>query len=180
TDADTRRIFETNVFGLLNVTRRVLPAMRRQNGGHILMMSSVSGLVAGAGAGLYAATKFAVEGLSESLANEVATFGIRVTILEPGPFRTDFSNRSLSLASEMPEYAGTAGEMRRYYAAVDGKQPGDPARAAKAILELVGSDAPPRRLLLGRTALDRLAAKRARHDAEIEAWRDVTLSADFE
>jgi NADP-dependent 3-hydroxy acid dehydrogenase YdfG len=179
-EAEYMPMFETNVFGLLRVTRAFLPHLRKQRSGHILNLSSIGGLVASAGMGYYNATKFAVEGLSEALAAEVAPLGIRVTIIEPGPFRTDFLGRSGVVArTSLADYDATAGNMRRYFAENDGRQKGDPLRAAQAMMQAVESPNPPLRLLLGASALHRLRGKLASWEREIAEWEKVTVGADF-
>ncbi len=173
-------VFETNVFGLIRVTQAFLPQLRRQGRGHILNISSIGGLVASPGMGFYNATKFSVEGLSEALAAELAPLGIHVTIVEPGPFRTDFLGRSGARAFHtIPEYDETAGKMRRYFADQDGKQRGDPLRAAHAMMDVVESPQPPLRLLLGASALDRLRSKLDSWQREVAAWEATTRGADF-
>jgi NAD(P)-dependent dehydrogenase (short-subunit alcohol dehydrogenase family) len=173
-------MFETNVFGLIRVTQGVLPHMREQRSGHIVNLSSIGGLVASPGFGIYNATKFAVEGLSESLAQELVPFGIKVTIIEPGPFRTDFLARSDATAKRnIVGYEPTAGKMRAYFADQNGKQKGDPQRAAKAIREVVESPDPPLRLLLGASTIPRLRGKFDAMNREVEAWAEVTRGADF-
>lgn len=179
-EAEFMPMFETNVFGLLRVTRAFLPPLRKQGSGHILNLSSIGGVVAGPGIGFYNATKFAVEGISEALAAELAPLGIRVTIIEPGPFRTDFLGRSGVLAkTRIADYDGTAGNMRKYFAENDGKQKGDPVRAVQAMIQVVESPDPPLRLLLGESALQRLRAKLDNWRKEISAWEQVTVGADF-
>jgi len=180
TDQEIRAQFETNVFGLVEVTKHVLPGMRARRQGHIFNLSSLGGLVAFAATGYYHATKFAVEGLSESLSLEVAPLGIKVTIVEPGAFRTDWAGRSMiESATVIDDYAETAGKRRQATRAVSGNQPGDPARAAAAIISAFEAEQPPLRLLLGAPALkiarERLDALRANFDR----WADLTLSADF-
>lgn len=173
-------MYETNVFGLLRVTRAFLPHLRKQRSGHILNLSSIGGLTAGPGWGLYQSTKFAVEGFSEALAQEVAPLGIRVTIIEPGPFRTDFLGRSgVEAATKIADYDQTAGNARRYMSEQDGKQPGDPLKAVQAMIEVVESDDPPLRLLLGAGALKRVRQKLETWQKEIAAWEPVTVGADF-
>jgi NAD(P)-dependent dehydrogenase (short-subunit alcohol dehydrogenase family) len=173
-------MFETNVFGLLRVTRAFLPQLRKQRSGHLLNLSSIGGLVAGPGMGYYNATKFAVEGLSEALAGEMAPLGIKVTIIEPGPFRTDFLGRSGVLAAKrIADYDTTAANMRKYFEENDGKQPGDPLRAVHAMMQVVDSPEPPLRLLLGASALQRLRTKLGNWEREIAAWEKVTTGADF-
>jgi short-subunit dehydrogenase len=173
-------MFETNVFGLIRVTRAFLPRLRGQRSGHILNLSSIGGLIGSPGMGYYNATKFAVEGFSEALAAELAPLGIHVTIVEPGPFRTDFLGRSGVVAANLiAEYDGTAGNMRRYFAENDGKQPGDPLRAVHAMMQVVESPMPPLRLLLGRRAFERIQNKLGAWQKEIAAWEPVTVGADF-
>ena len=179
-EAGVRAQFETNVFGLLAVTKAVLPGMRARRRGHVVNLSSLGGLVAFPATGYYHATKFAVEALSESLALEVAPLGIKVLIIEPGAFRTDWAGRSMSeSATEIADYAETAGKRRQSTRAGSGAQPGDPVRAAAAIIAAVQTENAPLRLLLGAPALDiarkRLDALRTNFDA----WADLTLSADF-
>jgi NADP-dependent 3-hydroxy acid dehydrogenase YdfG len=179
-EAEYMPMFETNVFGLLRVTRAFLPHLRKQRSGHILNLSSIGGVVASPGMGYYNATKFAVEGISEALAAEVAPLGIRVTIIEPGPFRTDFLGRSGVVAkTRIADYDATAGNMRKYFAENDGKQKGDPLRAVHAMMHVVESPNPPLRLPLGASALQRLRSKLANWEKEIAAWEQVTLGADF-
>lgn len=179
-EAEFMPMFETNVFGLLRVTRAFLPHLRKQRSGHILNLSSIGGVVASPGIGFYNATKFAVEGLSEALAAELAPLGIHVTIIEPGPFRTDFLGRSGVVAkTRIPHYDNTAGNMRKYFAENDGKQRGDPLRAVQAMMEVVESPNPPLRLLLGASAVQRLRMKLGNWEKEIAAWEKVTVGADF-
>lgn len=179
-DTAIRAQFETNVFGLIGVTKRILPGMRARRSGHIVNISSLGGLVAFAATGYYHATKFAVEALSESLAQEVAPLGIKVTIVEPGAFRTDWAGRSMVEApTVIADYAETAGRRREQTRAVSGRQPGDPARAALAIIKAVEAPEPPLRLLLGAPAL-RIARQRLEAlSLNFETWAETTLSADF-
>ena len=179
-EAELMPMYETNVFGLLRVTRAFLPQFRKQRTGHILNLSSIGGLTAGPGWGLYQGTKFAVEGLSEALAQEVAPLGIHVTIIEPGPFRTDFLGRSgVEAAKKVKDYDATAGNARRYMAEQDGKQPGDPLKAVQAMIQVAESPNPPLRLLLGAGALKRVRAKIDSWQKELAAWEPVTVGADF-
>ncbi|GGA66993.1 short-chain dehydrogenase/reductase [Edaphobacter acidisoli] len=179
-EAEFMPMFETNVFGLIRVTRAVLPYLRRQRSGHILNLSSIGGLTANPGFGYYHTTKFAVEGFSEALALELAPLGVRVTLIEPGPFRTDFLGRSGVVAErQIPDYDKTAGNARRYFEEQDGKQPGDPVRAALAMIEVVESANPPLHLLLGAVALKRLRAKLDLMRQETDAWEATTVGADF-
>lgn len=179
-DTAIRAQFETNVFGLIGVTKRLLPCMRARRSGHIVNVSSLGGLVAFAATGYYHATKFAVEALSESLAQEVAPLGIKVTIVEPGAFRTDWAGRSMVESPvTIADYEETAGKRRALTRAVSGHQPGDPARAALAIIAAVEAPEPPLRLLLGAPAL-RIARQRLEAlSLNFEAWAETSLSADF-
>jgi NAD(P)-dependent dehydrogenase (short-subunit alcohol dehydrogenase family) len=179
-DAELEPMYATNVFGLLRVTRAVLPHLRRQHSGHILNLSSIGGLTASPGWGLYQSTKFAVEGLSEALAQEVAPLGIRVTIIEPGPFRTDFLGRSgVEAQKRIEDYGATAENARRYRSDQHGKQPGDPRKAVQAMMKVVDSPNPPLRLLLGAGALERVRQKLEVWQKEMSAWEKVTVGADF-
>jgi NADP-dependent 3-hydroxy acid dehydrogenase YdfG len=178
--AEFMPMFETNLFGLLKVTRAFLPHLRKQRSGHILNLSSIGGLIGGPGIGIYNASKFAVEGLSEALAAELAPLGIHVTVIEPGPFRTDFLGRSGVIAeTRIADYDGTAGNMRKYFAENDGKQKGDPLRAVQAMIQVVESPNPPLHLLLGVSALQRFRGKLDSWQREIAAWEPVTVGADF-
>lgn len=179
-DRQVRDQFDTNVFGLVDVTKRVLPGMRARRQGHIFNMSSLGGLAAFAATGYYHASKFAVEGLSESLAQEVAPLGIRVTIVEPGAFRTDWAGRSM-IESEtvIEDYAGTAGKRRAATRSVSGNQPGDPARAAAAIIKAYEAEEAPLRLLLGASALKLAYGRLQSLKANFDAWADTSSSADF-
>jgi NAD(P)-dependent dehydrogenase (short-subunit alcohol dehydrogenase family) len=179
-DEDFRAQIETNLFGVVNVTKAALPVFREQKSGHFLQFSSVGGRVGGTpGMGAYQTAKFAVEGFSEVLSNEVRPFGVKVTIVEPGAFRTDWGGSSMQLAEVHPDYDSTVGQMNRYRLETDGKQPGDPAKAAEAILHVTNLDNPPLRLLLGKDALthaDRAAKSRA---DEAAAWAHLTTSTDY-
>ncbi|MCK9285335.1 MAG: oxidoreductase [Rhodocyclaceae bacterium] len=180
--AELEAQFRTNVFGLMSVTRAVLPAMRRQGSGHIVNVSSMAGYKGWPGSSAYSASKFAVEGLTESLAAEVAPFGIRVTLVEPGYFRTELlSETSLSFAAkELPEYASTTGQMRRQISGVNGTQPGDPAKLVQAVRTIVDADNPPLRLALGPDAVEVAEQKMAEWRAELERWRSLSVSTNFD
>ncbi|WP_319241916.1 oxidoreductase [uncultured Propionivibrio sp.] len=179
-EAEIRAMFDTNVFGLAAMTRAVLPGMRQRRSGHIVNISSMGGLVGFAGVGYYNATKFAVEGLTEALAKEVEPLGIRVTAVEPGPFRTDWAGAGLRMTQRaIADYADTAGARRTATRGYNGKQPGDPARAATAIIAAVEAPEPPRHLLLGRPAHDTVNDKLQALRGEIEQWRELTLGTDF-
>jgi len=177
---EVRAMFETNVFGLANMTKAVLPGMRKRASGHIVNISSMGGLIGFPGVGYYNATKFAVEGMSEALAKETAPLGIKVTLIEPGPFRTEWAGRSLKTPKNaIAEYAQTAGARRAATQSYSGTQPGDPVRAAEAIIQAVESPEPPLHLLLGRPAFENATAKFKEFSVEMEKWRDVSLGADF-
>jgi NAD(P)-dependent dehydrogenase (short-subunit alcohol dehydrogenase family) len=179
-DDEVRAMFETNFFGLVEVTRAVLPGMRRRRSGHILNISSIGGFVGFPSSGYYNATKFAVEGLSEALAKEVEPLGIKVVIVEPGPFRTDWAGRSLKQTrNAIDDYAETAAKRRQAVSKGSGKQAGDPVRGAEAMIEAVESSHPPLRLILGRWALDTARGKLEALRRDFDAWEQTSLSADF-
>jgi NAD(P)-dependent dehydrogenase (short-subunit alcohol dehydrogenase family) len=177
--ADFRAQIETNLFGVINVTKATIPVMRRQVSGHILQFSSIGGRVGPAGRGAYAAAKWGVEGFSEVLAKEVGPLGIKVTIVEPGGFRTDFAGSSQTIAPDNPLYAASVGVSARFQRDYSGAQPGDPIRAAAAIIKLAGLREPPLRLLLGSDAV-RVAetAEKARSESD-RKWHELSVSTDF-
>jgi NADP-dependent 3-hydroxy acid dehydrogenase YdfG len=180
-DDDIRRQFDTNLFGAINVTRAVLPTLREQRSGHILNISSANGISAFAGVGIYSATKFALEAISEALAQEVKPLGIKVTIIEPGSSRTNFSSRALStLSHQINDYAQTSGKIVQRLQERDGKQPNDPAKAAAAMIQVVESDNPPLRLALGKDSVNLITQKLESMKAELEAWKDVSMNTAFE
>jgi hypothetical protein len=168
----------SNVFGLLNVTRAILPYMRSRRSGHIINMSSIGGYASSPGWGVYCATKFAVEGISEAPSIELAPLGIHSTVVEPGYFRTDFlSKQSLSSTAErIDDYADTVGKMRAFAAAVNHRQPGDPERLAQAIVQLAAARKPPTRLALGGDTVARIEEKHRDVERELDLWRAVSLS----
>jgi len=175
-----RPLFETNVFGLIETTRAALPALRRTGGGRIVNLSSTAGIAGRAGSGYYCATKFAVEGLSEALAEELAPFGIAVIIVEPGPFRTDFLGRSINAAKlRLPAYDGTAGKMRSYRENNDGHQDGDPRKAVGVILKAVDTNEPPLHLPLGERAYSVARTKLAAFKTVIDAWEGDAIATGF-
>ena len=178
---EVEREFATNVFGLLNVTRAVLPYMRKRRSGHIINMSSVGGYASYPGWGVYCATKFAVEGISEALSIELGPLGIHATVVEPGYFRTDFlSAQSLSsTAVRIGDYVDTVGKMRTFVTAANHQQPGDPQRLAQAIVQLAAASKPPTRLALGSDTVARIAEKHRDVERELDLWRSVSLSTDF-
>ncbi|MCA9504521.1 MAG: SDR family NAD(P)-dependent oxidoreductase [Myxococcales bacterium] len=178
-EADVRAMFETNFWGVLAMTRAVLPHMRRQGGGHIVNNSSQAGLMSKPGTGFYSTTKWAVEALTEALVEEVAPFGIRVTALEPGPFRTDWAGRSMQRAkTAIPAYDAVHARAQMI-ADMDGKQPGDPRGAAAALLAVVRAETPPTQLLMGRIVLDTYRQKLDGIRASLDQWEPLALRADF-
>ena len=179
-DDEVRAMFETNVFGVIALTKAVLPGMRAREKGHIVNFSSIGGLVSFPATGYYHATKYAVEGLSESLAQEVSPLGIKVLIVEPGPFRTDWAGRSIKQSkTRLPDYEQTAGKRRAETEARSGNQVGDPVRGAQAIIRAVEAKDAPLRLLLGKPALDLAYRKLETQKADFDAWAETTRSADF-
>jgi NAD(P)-dependent dehydrogenase (short-subunit alcohol dehydrogenase family) len=179
-DAAVREMFEANVFGLVDTTKAVLPVMRKQRSGLIVNVSSIGGLTSFAATGYYHGTKYAVEGISESLATEVKPLGIDVLIVEPGPFRTNWAGPSIKQsATQIDDYASTAGERRKQTAARSGNQAGDPVRAAQAIIDAALSDTPPLRLLLGKTALELARKKLDLLRKDFDTWEATTVGADF-
>jgi len=178
-DAAVRNMFEINFFGLANMTKAVLPSMRKQHSGHIVNVASIGGLVGFPAVGFYNATKFAVDGLSESLSKEVAHLGIHVTIVAPSGFRTDWAGRSAENSPVVIEdYAASAGANKNFIRGYSGNQPGDPDRAAQAIVKAVESKEPPLRLLLGEAALKGAMNKLDLLKKDFDAWADVTVWAD--
>jgi len=179
-DEEIRAQFETNVFGLAAMTRAVLPGMRARRHGHIVNISSQAGFIGYPGSGYYAATKHAVEGLSDALSKEVAPLGIKVTCVEPGPFRTDWAGRSLQQRRPtIADYKDTIGARLETTAGYSGQQPGDPVRAARAIIKAVEASDPPKHLVLGAIALDGVRDKLKETLAEIEAWAETSREADY-
>jgi len=179
-DADIRALFETNVFGLAAVTRAVLPGMRARRHGTIVNIASVGGIIGFPGSGYYAATKFAVEGLSEALASEVAPLGLRVLLVEPGPFRTDWAGRSLKQSPIfITDYEQTAGKRRRGMAQYSGTQPGDPARAVEAVIKALQSPEPPQHLVLGREGFENVERQLKSELEQIGLWKETSFSADY-
>ncbi|RRR39870.1 SDR family NAD(P)-dependent oxidoreductase [Mycolicibacter terrae] len=183
TDAEVRAVYETNVFGLLTVTRAVAPVLRAQRSGAIVNISSVGGFVSSPGWGVYASTKFAVEALSEALHAELKPLGIHVMVVEPGYFRTDFlDSSSLQVQQNLiDDYAdGPAGKMRVTAGERNHDQPGDPVKAAAAIIDVVESERPPVRLLLGNDTIAAVEGKLAHVQAELAQWRSISESTDFD
>lgn len=178
-EEEMRAQFETNVFGVLNVTRTVLPYLRHQRSGHIVQISSVGGVVSTVGGGIYAGTKFSVEGVSEALAKEVAHLGIKITIVEPGPFRTDFSGRSMRRAKPIEDYAESVGRAHERFLAMDGSQPNNPVRGAWAIIKAVEAKEPPLRLPLGPEAFQMIRGKLEEQRRELDAWEQLGVATAF-
>jgi len=180
-ESQARQVFDTNFFGTFNVIQAVLPQLRDQGNGHIINISSVGGIAAFAGYGLYNASKFAVEGLSEALHSELQPLGIHVTIVEPGSFRTDFlSDSSLQRAKRVIEaYAATVGKTREIAIARNGQQPGDPTLAAKAIIAITEVEHPPLRLILGADAVWSVRAKLAQVHEDLEAWKSTSVRTAY-
>jgi NAD(P)-dependent dehydrogenase (short-subunit alcohol dehydrogenase family) len=180
-DADVRRMYDTNVFGLLNVTRAVLPVMRTQRSGHVINISSIGGYRAAAGFGVYSSTKFAVEGITEALHAELKPLGIHATVVEPGYFRTDFLDAtSLVVGKEIiDDYDETSGNVRRRAVDMNHNQPGDPEKLAAALVTLADATTPPLRLPLGTDTLEAIANKNAYVTAETETWKELSRSTDF-
>jgi NAD(P)-dependent dehydrogenase (short-subunit alcohol dehydrogenase family) len=177
--ADFRAQIETNLFGVINVTKAAIPLMREQRSGHIIQLSSVGGRVGALGRAPYSAAKWGVEGFSEALAKEVGPLGIKVTIIEPGGFRTDFAGSSTTIREGRPEYDSTIGAVARFQRDYNGVQPGDPVRAAAVVIHVASLDEPPLRLLLGSDAVHTVEqADLARIEAD-KKWRDLSVSTDF-
>jgi NAD(P)-dependent dehydrogenase (short-subunit alcohol dehydrogenase family) len=177
--ADFRAQIETNLFGVINVTKAAIPLMREQGSGHIIQLSSVGGRVGALGRAPYSAAKWGVEGFSEALAKEVGPLGIKVTIIEPGGFRTDFAGSSTTIREGRPEYDSTIGAVARFQRDYNGVQPGDPVRAAAVVIHVASLDEPPLRLLLGSDTVHIVEqADLARIEAD-KKWRDLSVSTDF-
>jgi len=179
-EREVRAMFDTNVFGLVAMTQAVLPGMRARRSGCIVNLSSIGGLASFPATGFYHATKYAVEGLSDSMAQEVAPLGIKVVLVEPGPFRTNFAGGSLKQSAiRIADYDATAGVRRTQTEARNGKQVGDPVRAAEAIIAAVQSPEPPLHLLLGKPALDIARSKLLALKKDFDTWEATTLGSDY-
>lgn len=177
---DFRAQIDANLFGPIHLSKAVIPLMRAQASGHILTFSSVGGRIGSTGRAPYSAAKFGLEGFSEVMATELAPLGVKVTIIEPGGFRTDFAGSSQTIHAVRPDYDSTVGQAARFQREYDGKQPGDPAKAAQVILKLVALEDPPLRLLLGSDAVKVVEAADARKAEADRKWRDLSASTDFE
>ncbi|HEX5283166.1 MAG TPA: oxidoreductase [Bryocella sp.] len=180
TETEYMPMFDTNLFGLINLTKALLPQFRERRSGTIVNFSSIGGLIGAPGWGYYNATKFALEGLSEALAAEMGPLGVNVMVVEPGPFRTDFLGRSgVEARQHISDYEPTVGKTREYFRSQSGKQPGDPQRAVEAIVTAVSDRNPPKHLLLGKTALTRFRKRLQDWNAELDRWQTLTEGADF-
>ena len=179
---EIERQYQTNVFGLLKVTRAVLPHLRRARKGHVINISAIAGYAAFAGWGVYSSTKFAVEGLTEALAIELAPLGIFATVVEPGFMRTDFLEKTSLLRTKIviSDYVATVGAMREFATSLNHKQPGDPRKVSKAVLKLADSVKPPVRLPLGTDTVAKMEEKNRFVEAELEQWRSVAVSTDHD
>ena len=177
--AEFREQIETNLFGVINVTKAAIPLMREQRSGHFLQFSSVGGRIGPIGRAPYAAAKWGVEGFSEVLAKEVGPLGVKVTIIEPGGFRTDFAGPSTTIQEGRPEYDATVGATARFQREFNGRQPGDPDKAAAAILHIAGLAEPPLRLILGSDAFRAIEKNDVAKLESDRKWRDLSLSTDF-
>ncbi|HEV8502446.1 MAG TPA: oxidoreductase [Casimicrobiaceae bacterium] len=179
-EGDVDELFATNFFGLVAMTKALLPSMRARKQGAIVNISSTAGRMAQPGSGYYSASKFAVEGLSESLRKEVGPLGIKVLVVEPGPFRTDFAGRSLKQSIvTISDYSLTAGPRRKENDKASGRQPGDPVRGAEAIITAVLASNSPRRLVLGRDAVKRMRNELEKQLEELNDWASMSESTDF-
>jgi NAD(P)-dependent dehydrogenase (short-subunit alcohol dehydrogenase family) len=177
TDQELRREFDTNVFGAINVIRAALPWMRSKRSGHIVQISSLEGVApAVAGEAAYAGTKFAIEGICETLAKDVEHLGIGVTIVEPGPIRTDFAAGAVAKEPTNPDYEESVGKALEWFADLAGKQPNDPKRVAEAIIAAIGSPEPPLRLALGEEAVQAIREKLEGQTADLDSWERLAAS----
>ena len=180
-DEEVRKSFDVNVFATINVIRKVLPLMRSQRSGHIINISSIAGITAGIGWAAYGATKYAIVGLSEVLAEDVRSFGIKVTVVAPGAFRTSFLSAESLVLTKNPiaEYQEVRASHERFLK-MDGHQAGDPEKAAAAMIQIAGEENPPLYLLLGSDAYERATGKLERMESEFQAWKELTVSTGFE
>jgi NAD(P)-dependent dehydrogenase (short-subunit alcohol dehydrogenase family) len=175
-----RELMDTMFFGAMALTQAALPHMREQGGGAIVSISSMGGQLSTAGFGAYCSAKWALEAMSSALSEEVGPMGIRVLIVEPGQFRTEFGGSRMHRSREIPAYAETVGPTREFIDEMDGTQAGDPAKAAAAIIEVLDSDDPPLRLALGDDAVDAIREEHARRGADLDAWERLSRSAVYE
>lgn len=181
-DEEVRNVYDVNVFGLLNVTRAVLPYMREKHSGHVINISSVGGLNGYMGWGIYGSTKFAVEGITEAMASELAPLGIYATVVEPGFFRTNFLDTTSLIRTDniIEDYAGTVGQVGSFSMKVNKKQPGDPQKLSQAFIKLANTEIPPLHLPLGKDSLDRYREKTENFEKDIEKWYDVITGTDHD
>jgi NAD(P)-dependent dehydrogenase (short-subunit alcohol dehydrogenase family) len=178
---ESRMQMETNFFGALAVTQAALPHMRKQGSGHIIQFSSIAGLAGSPGLGLYNASKHALEGMSEALYLELKPLNMKVTIVEPGPFRTNWAGGNMKFTEQSIEaYEETAGKLQKLITSYNGNQPGNPQKGAQAVLKVIDAENPPLRLLLGKSALDRAKAKLDWVKKDIAEWENVGLATDYE
>jgi NAD(P)-dependent dehydrogenase (short-subunit alcohol dehydrogenase family) len=179
-EEEFEHMFQTNIYGVIRTTRAFLPHFRKRHSGRIFNFSSIGGLIGSAGWGFYNTSKFAVEGFSEALAAEMKPLGVHVTVVEPGPFRTDFLGRSGKLAArQIDDYKETAGKARDYLKTQSGKQPGDPQRAVETLITVADLAEPPLHLILGKSALTRFEEKLSNWQREIAAWKKYSAGADY-
>lgn len=177
---EARDQMETNFFGALAVTQAVLPFMRKHQSGHIVQISSQAGIAANHGLGIYNASKFALEGFSEALYKEMLPLGIKVTLVEPGPFRTEWAGASMKFAEKtIDAYAETAGKLKQYIKSISGNQPGDPVAGSHSIMKIVAAENPPLRLALGKLAVETLRKKADWIKQEVAEWEQVSADADY-
>jgi NAD(P)-dependent dehydrogenase (short-subunit alcohol dehydrogenase family) len=176
---DFRAQIETNLFGTIYLSKAAIPTMRQQRSGHIINFSSVGGRIGSTGRAPYSAAKFGVEGFTEVMATEMAPLGVKVTVIEPGGFRTDFAGSSTKIQAVRPEYDSTVGKAARFQFDYNGKQPGDPAKAAQVVLKVAAMDEPPLRLLLGSDAVAIVGKADLRKAESDEKWRYLSTSTDF-
>lgn len=176
---DFRAQIETNLYGVIHLAKAAIPIMRSQRAGHIITFSSVGGRIGSTGRAAYSAAKFGVEGFSEVMATEMAPLGVKVTIIEPGGFRTDFAGSSTTIADVRADYDSTVGNAARFQHSYNGKQPGDPVKAAQVILQVASMSEPPLRLLLGSDAVGIVEKADAAKAAADKRWRDLSISTDF-
>ena len=177
--AEFREQIETNLFGTIILTKAALPHFREQKGGHFIQVTSIAGRIGPIGRAPYAAAKWGVEGFSETLAKEVAPFGVKVTLVEPGGFRTDFAGASTSLKEGRPEYDETVGKTARFQRDFNGKQPGDPKRAAAALLKIASEENPPFRLIIGSDAYNAIEKNDLAKMEAAKEWKELSISTDF-
>jgi short-subunit dehydrogenase len=178
--SELRQQFEVNVFGTVALIKAVLPGMRMRRNGHILAITSIGGLITSPGLSFYHGSKYALEGILESLSKEVDHLGVHITAVEPGPFRTDWSGRSMTHSERsISDYDESYEPVRQARLRNNGRQPGDPQRAAAALLRVIDDEHPPRHLVLGSAAVDALAASRAAFEEDVTRWKDISRSTNF-